>query len=87
MGRRRSGRSFSREDVELLATLAAQSAVAMQNAHSYRALRALNEALEDKVRSRTAELEASNTDLARAYQGLQTAQAQLLTTEKMASSG
>jgi hypothetical protein len=42
----------------LLATLAAQSAVVMQNAYSYRGPR-LNEALENKVRSRTAELEPS----------------------------
>ncbi len=87
LGPRRSGRPFNREDVEVLTTLAAQSAVAIQNAHSYRAVRALNAALEDKVRSRTAELESSNTDLGRAYEDLKTAQAQLLTTEKMASLG
>jgi signal transduction histidine kinase len=87
LGTRRSGQSFSSDDLELLGTLAAQSAVAIQNARSYRALQALNEALEAKVHARTAELESSNTDLARAYEGLQTAQAQLLTTEKMASLG
>ncbi len=87
LGPRRSGRPFNREDIELLTTLAAQSAVAVQNAHSYRQLQALNDALEDKVRIRTAELEASNTDLGRAYEELQTTQAQLLTTEKMASLG
>jgi len=87
LGPKRSGRPFSREDIDLLATLAAQSAVAVQNALSYRSLQALNEALEAKVHARTAELEVSNAELARAYEGLQAAQAQLLTTEKMASLG
>lgn len=87
LGRRRSGRPFNREDIELLATLAAQSAVAVQNARSYRAVRALNEELEAKVGARTLELESSNAELGRAYEGLQAAQEQLLTTEKMASLG
>ncbi len=47
-----SGRQFNREESSCSTTLAAQSAVAIQNAYSYRALQALNAALEDKVRSR-----------------------------------
>ena len=87
LGARRSGRPFSRDDLELLSTLAAESAIAVQNARSYRALQALNAELEAKVDARTAELSASNAELARAYDGLKAAQAQLLTTEKMASLG
>jgi len=87
LGPRLSGRFFDRDDVELLGTLAAQSAIAIQNARSYRALQALNRDLEDKVRARTGELQSSNAQLARAYEDLQAAQAQLLTTEKMASLG
>ncbi len=94
LGPRRSGRTFTHEDVQLLGTLAAQSAIAIQNARSYRSLQTLNDDLEAKVHSRTAALEASsaelatsNRELARAYDSLKAAQAQLLTTEKMASLG
>jgi signal transduction histidine kinase len=87
LGPRLSGRFFSSDDVELLSTLAAESAIAVQNARSYRALRALNQDLEVKVQARTAELRDSNAELAHAYEELQAAQAQLLTTEKMASLG
>jgi signal transduction histidine kinase len=87
LGARRSGRYFNGDDLELLCTLAAQSAVAIQNARSYRALQTANEDLEAKVLGRTAELRNSNAELGRAYEGLQAAQAQLLTTEKMASLG
>ena len=87
LGPKRSGLAFSREDLELLGTLAAQSAVAIQNALSYRSLEGLNAELEAKVHARTAELEASNVELGRAYQDLKATQAQLLQTEKMASLG
>jgi signal transduction histidine kinase len=87
LGRKRSGQPFWSEDVELLRTLAAQSAVAIQNALSYRTVVQLNATLESRVQARTAELAASNAELGRAYQDLQAAQAQLLQTEKMASLG
>ncbi|MFN8545341.1 MAG: ATP-binding protein [Candidatus Binatia bacterium] len=87
LGAKRSGLAFSGEDLDLLRTLAAQSAIAVQNALSYQELAALNQELEVKVRARTAELEASNTDLAHAYDELKAAQAQLLQTEKLASLG
>ncbi|MBI3767875.1 MAG: GAF domain-containing protein [Deltaproteobacteria bacterium] len=94
LGPKRSGRPFSSEDLALLETLAAQCAIALQNAHSYQALQTLNRELEAKVQARTAELEHSNTDLAtsnaeleRAYRELQAAQAQLVQSEKMASLG
>ena len=80
LGPRRSGRTFGREDIELLATLAAQSAIAIGNARSYRALQDLNLELEQKVQSRTADLEASLDQLKRA-------QHQLVQAEKMASLG
>jgi signal transduction histidine kinase len=87
LGPKRSGLPFTGEDLELLGTLAAQSAIAVQNALSYRALQTLNADLEAKVHARTAELETSNTELGEAYRELQAAQAQLLHTEKMASLG
>src|SRR5439155_24547695 len=84
---RRSGLPFSSLDLELLGTLAAQGAVAIQNALSYRALEELNAQLDARVRARTAALEASNAELDRAYRDLKTAQAQLLLSEKLASLG
>ncbi len=101
LGGKRSGLPFSRNDVDLLRTLAAQSAIAIQNALSYRSLQELAASLEDRVRERTGELERSNAELgrkhdeversheavARAYQELQSAQRQLLQSEKMASLG
>jgi signal transduction histidine kinase len=87
LGPPRSGRLFTRQDVELLRTLAAQSAIAIGNARSYRALRAANEELEAKVQARTAALAASHRELTQAYQDLQMAQTQLVHGEKMASLG
>jgi signal transduction histidine kinase len=80
LGARRSGRPFSQEDVELLSTLAAQSAIAIENARSYRSLQDLNAELEQKVQQRTADLEASLDEL-------KNAQHQLVQAEKMASLG
>jgi signal transduction histidine kinase len=87
LGRKRSGLAFSGEDLDLLRTLAAQGAIAVQNAISYQSLQLLNQELEAKVRHRTAELQASNSELERAYRELQAAHAQVLHTEKMASLG
>ena len=87
LGPRRSGLPFSSLDLELLGTLAAQGAVAIQNALSYRALEELNAQLDARVGARTAALEASNAELDRAYRDLKAAQAQLLQTEKLASLG
>jgi two-component system NtrC family sensor kinase len=101
LGRKRSGLPFSRDDLALLTTLAAQSAIAIQNACSYRSLQELNVVLEDRVHERTSALECSNTELARkhdeversraelsqAYQELQMTQRQLLQSEKMAALG
>jgi signal transduction histidine kinase len=80
VGPRRSGRPFTHADLEVLGTLAAQSAVAIDNARSFGALQELNLALEDRVRERTAELETS-------YRTLESTQAQLVQSEKMASLG
>jgi two-component system, NtrC family, sensor kinase len=87
LGRPRSGRSFSRDDVELLHTLAAQTAIAVGNARSYRALQRVNADLEEQVEARTAALGASNAELAQAYDVLKETQTQLVHREKMASLG
>lgn len=87
LGPRRSGRPYSREDLELLDTLAAQSAIAIHNTLLYGELHRLVAELETKVEERTAELRASHTELEHAYRDLQNAQAQLVQSEKLASLG
>ena len=59
---RRAG-PFSAEDETLLTALAAQAAVAIDNAELYRKLRDLNESLEEKVKERTADLMRVNERL------------------------
>ena len=79
-GPKRSGQPFDSEAVDLLRTLADQTAIAIQNARSHQALEDLNRDLDAQVRSRTAEL-------TRAYDELKAAQTQLVQAEKMASLG
>jgi len=87
LGPRRSGRAFAGDDVALLRTLADQTAIAVQNARSYRQLEELTRTLDARVREQTAALRSSNAQLHDAYQALQETQAQLVQSEKMASLG
>lgn len=94
LGGKRSGLPYNAEEIELLETLATQSAIAIQNSILFGEVRALADELEEKVRLRTsdlrhsnAELEHSNAELARAYRDLQETQAKLLHSEKLASLG
>jgi len=87
LGSRRSGQAFDGELLDLLRTLASQTAVALHNGLSYRELEELNRDLDAQVRQRTVELRASNQQLTRAYDELKEAQAQLVQSEKMASLG
>src|SRR5262245_55945006 len=80
VGRKRSGAAFRIEELDVLGTLAAQTAIAVENARSYRELESLNAELEERVRERTAAVQA-------AYDEPKSAQTQLLQSEKMASLG
>jgi len=51
------------DDLELMATVANQVAIALDNADAYRQIEALNVGLEAKIRERTAELERANERL------------------------
>jgi signal transduction histidine kinase len=80
LGARLSGKHYSGQDRSLLLTLANQGAIAVQNALALEALSELNRTLEQKVRDRTRELQATMDELRRA-------QSQLVHGEKMASIG
>jgi signal transduction histidine kinase len=53
LGPKRSGEHFHRGDIDLLETLAGQSALAVENARSYKRINELNRELEKKVVART----------------------------------
>ena len=78
---------FSSADLRLLATLAGQTATAIENARLYSEVRAFSENLEQKVRERTAELERAKSDTERALRELRTTQSQLIHSERMAGLG
>lgn len=80
LGEKRSGELFVQEDIELLATIANQCAVALENAYAYRELEKLNHHLETKVLERTAEL-------AMALREKERTQKQLIQTESLAAIG
>ena len=57
LGEKRSGDLFVREDLDLLETLAGQSALAIENARAYAQLDDLNKNLEQKIAQRTRSLQ------------------------------
>ncbi|MGH7896039.1 MAG: sensor histidine kinase [Candidatus Binatia bacterium] len=87
LGAKRSGLFYTAGDADFLRAVAHQAVIALDSAESYQALAELNVRLEDRVRERTAQLEDANSELAKAYGELQTAQVQLVQSEKMASLG
>lgn len=58
-----SRRRFTSDDLELAHELARRGALAVQNARLFRQVQELNDELEERVRRRTAELEATNREL------------------------
>jgi signal transduction histidine kinase len=72
--------TFTAQDREVLELIAAEAAVAIENARVYATL-------EERVRERTAELRRANAQLTATLAELRQAQAQLVQSEKMAALG
>jgi len=87
VARGEAAREFSDADLNLLTTFADQAGAAVENAQLYHEVRGASEELERKVRLRTAELTAINSELGRALADLREAQAQLVLSERMAGLG
>ena len=80
LGQKKSGELYVHEDMELLSTLANQSATALDNARMYNELEKLNQELERKVEERTA-------DLRQALAEKERTQKQLIQSESLAAIG
>ena len=87
VARAEEARQFSDADLNLLTTFADQAGAAVENAQLYHEVRGASEELEKKVRLRTAELTAINTELGKALADLRETQAQLVLSERMAGLG
>jgi len=87
VARGKEAREFSDADLNLLTTFADQAGAAVENAVLYQQVRGASEELEKKVRLRTAELTAINTELGKALADLRETQAQLVLSERMAGLG
>ena len=79
--------AFTPERVEILRILSAQAAISIENSRLYEQLEDYNRTLEQKVYSRTQELQEKNEELANTLQKLKTTQAQIIAQEKLASLG
>lgn len=82
-----SARPFSEAELNLLRTFADQAGTAVENALLYDEVRGASEELERKVRLRTGELLAINTELGRTVADLRETQAQLVLSERLAGLG
>ncbi|MGE0546737.1 MAG: ATP-binding protein [Kofleriaceae bacterium] len=87
VGRTEHAREFSEADLNLLTTFADQAGAAVENAVLYHEVREASEQLDRKVRLRTAELTAINSELGKALADLRQTQAQLILSERMAGLG
>jgi two-component system NtrC family sensor kinase len=80
LGEKQSGDLYTQEDMDLLETLSSQSALAFENARSYKVIDDMNKALEQKVDERTRELEEALSEKERT-------QEQLIRSESLAAIG
>lgn len=79
--------AFTTERVEVLKILSAQAAISIENSRLYEQLEDYNRTLEQKVETRTQQLQEKNQELANLLQKLKATQAQIVAQEKLASLG
>ncbi len=84
---READQPFSEAELRLVATFADHASIAISNARLYDEVQQSSEELDAKVKERTLELVVANQDLAQALSDLQSAQAQLVHSERMAGLG
>ncbi len=65
LGKKISGGAYSKQDLDLLSTLANQASIALQNARLYAQVKNLSENLQQKVNDQTKELQEAYDDLKR----------------------
>jgi two-component system NtrC family sensor kinase len=70
LGEKLSGDLFTREDMDLLETLAGQSSLSIENARSYKLINDLNKDLEKKVEERTMDLKEALSEKERTQEML-----------------
>ena len=87
LGPKREEELFTSEDLELVATLADQAAIAIQHGRAYQGLSQLKEGLENEVARRTEELTQANEELRGALDELKETQTHLFQSKKLASLG
>jgi len=87
LGDKKTGDLFVPDDLDLLATVASQTAVAVENARNRRALEELNRELEGRIEARTAELAGTLEELARAMEEKEKTQDRLIRSESLAAVG
>ena len=80
LGKKQSGDLYTQEDMDLLETLSSQTALAFENARSYKVIDDMNKVLERKVEDRTRELEEALSEKERT-------QEQLIRSESLAAIG
>ena len=79
--------AFTRNHIDVLQLISSQAAISLENARLYSEVSTLNEELEERVRTRTAELSLTNSELKNTLEVLKRTQGELIQSEKMAALG
>ncbi len=79
--------AFTPDRVEVLRILSAQAAISIENSRFYEQLENYNRTLEQRVETRTREIQEKNEELGTTLQKLKATQAQIIAQEKLASLG
>ncbi|HPL63177.1 MAG TPA: ATP-binding protein [Syntrophales bacterium] len=87
LGDKKTGDLFVQDDLDLLATVSSQTAVALENARNRRELEKLNRELEIRIEARTTELERALKELALSIEEKEKTREHLIRSESLAAVG